>query len=98
MVAKDYIDPKGYWCDPSGNIRRMGNEDGEQEIIATATEVCSEAEWKNTLRCAGQSGSYDRGAVNCYNCFLPFFLLPDRRTQWQIYPQSDFLAMKTKLI
>jgi hypothetical protein len=46
MVAKDYIDPKGYWCDPSGNIRRMGNEDGEQEIIVTATEVCSEAEWK----------------------------------------------------
>jgi len=42
----DYIDPKGYWCDPSGNIRRMGNEDGEQKIIATATEVCSEAEWK----------------------------------------------------
>jgi hypothetical protein len=24
----------------------MGDEDGEQEIIATATEVCSEAEWK----------------------------------------------------
>lgn len=46
MAAQDYIDPKGYWCDPSGNIRRMGDEDGEQEIIFTATETCSEAEWK----------------------------------------------------
>jgi len=34
MAAIDYIDPKGYWCDPSGNIRRMGDEYGEQEIIA----------------------------------------------------------------
>jgi hypothetical protein len=43
MTAKDYIDPKGYWCDPSGNIRRMS---GEQEILATvASGVCSEAEW-----------------------------------------------------
>jgi hypothetical protein len=41
MAAIDYIDPKGYWCDPSGNIRRMGNEDGEQEIIFKATEICS---------------------------------------------------------
>jgi hypothetical protein len=22
MTAKDYFDPKGYWGDPSGNIRR----------------------------------------------------------------------------
>jgi hypothetical protein len=49
MAAIDYIDPNGYWCDPSGNIRRMGDEDGEQEIIFTATEVCSKAEW-NALR------------------------------------------------
>jgi hypothetical protein len=35
MAAIDYIDPKGYWIDPEGNIRRMGNEDGEQEIIAS---------------------------------------------------------------
>jgi hypothetical protein len=46
MAGIDYIDPKGYWCDPSGNIRRMGSEDGEQEVIATATEVCFEAEWQ----------------------------------------------------
>ncbi len=26
MAAKDYIDPKGYWCDPSANIRRMGDD------------------------------------------------------------------------
>jgi hypothetical protein len=42
MADKSYLDPKGYWCDPSGNIRRMS---GEQEIIARATEKCSRAEW-----------------------------------------------------
>ncbi|MCU1306883.1 MAG: hypothetical protein JWN45_1578 [Acidobacteriaceae bacterium] len=43
MTAKDYIDPKGYWGDPSGNIRLSG----EQEILATvASGVCSEAEWR----------------------------------------------------
>ena len=42
MTAKDYLDPKGYWGDPSGNIHRMS---GEQEIIATVTGECSEAEW-----------------------------------------------------
>ena len=42
MIEKDYLDPKGYWGDPSGNIRRMS---GEQEIIATVGEdECSEAE------------------------------------------------------
>ncbi len=50
MASKDYVDPKGYWCDPSGNIRRMGDEDGEQEIIATVTKTCSEAEWKALCR------------------------------------------------
>jgi hypothetical protein len=50
MAAVDYIDPKGYWCDPSGNIRRMGGEDGEQEIIATITKTCSEAEWRALCR------------------------------------------------
>jgi hypothetical protein len=40
MTVKDYLDPKGYWGDPSGNIRRMS---GEQEIIATVVSgVCSE--------------------------------------------------------
>jgi hypothetical protein len=50
MAAKDYIDPKGYWCEPSRNIRRMGNEDGEQEVIATVTKICSEAERKALCR------------------------------------------------
>ena len=36
--------------DQLGNIRRMGNEDGEQEIIATVTKICSEAEWKALCR------------------------------------------------
>jgi hypothetical protein len=45
MSGIDYIDPEGYWLDPSGNIRRMGStEDGEQAIIASLTEVCSDAE------------------------------------------------------
>lgn len=44
MAASDYIDPKGYWLDPEGNIRRIGDEEGQQEIIATVTEVCSQAE------------------------------------------------------
>jgi hypothetical protein len=43
MTAKDYLDPKGYWSDASGNIHRMT---GEQEIIATVTGECSEAEWR----------------------------------------------------
>ncbi len=46
MAGIDFIDPEGYWLDPSGNIRRMGTteEDGEQAIIAKLTEVCSDAE------------------------------------------------------
>jgi hypothetical protein len=41
----EYIDPKGYWIDPNRNIRRLGNEDGEQAIVVRATENCSDAEW-----------------------------------------------------
>ena len=40
------IDPKGFWVDPSRKVRRTGNEGGEQEVILTATENCSEAEWE----------------------------------------------------
>jgi hypothetical protein len=43
MTGKDYLDPKGYWGDGSGNIDRMS---GEQEVIATVTKDCSEAEWR----------------------------------------------------
>jgi hypothetical protein len=42
MTDKDYLDPKGYWGDPSGKHRMSG----EQEIIATVSGECSEAEWK----------------------------------------------------
>ena len=42
---QSYIDPKGYWIDPERNIRRMGDEGSEQQIIAKATEECSDAEW-----------------------------------------------------
>jgi hypothetical protein len=46
MADKDYIDPKGYWVCPEGGIRRMGDEDGEREVIVKKTNACSEAEWK----------------------------------------------------
>jgi hypothetical protein len=42
QVAKDYLEPKGNWFDPSGNLRRMS---GEQDIIATVSPECSDAEW-----------------------------------------------------
>jgi hypothetical protein len=41
----EYIDPKGYWIDPSRNVRRLGNDAGEQSIVVRATENCSDAEW-----------------------------------------------------
>jgi hypothetical protein len=41
MPAFDNVEE--YWGDPSGNIRRMA---GEQEIIATITNECTEAEWR----------------------------------------------------
>ena len=41
----NYIDPNGYWIDPSRNIRRMGSRGGEQVTIFRATEACSDAEW-----------------------------------------------------
>jgi hypothetical protein len=44
MAAKTYVDPLGYWIDPERNVRRMGDEGGEQEIIIKATENCSDAE------------------------------------------------------
>ena len=46
MANKDYIDPHGYWICPEGGIRRMGDEDGEGQMIVKKTEACSEAEWK----------------------------------------------------
>ena len=44
-VPDDYLDPEGFWADPDRNIHRAGNEGGEQEIIAAATDTCSKAEW-----------------------------------------------------
>jgi hypothetical protein len=45
MTAKDYIDANGYWISSDRSIRRMGDEGGKQQIIAKATEECSDAEW-----------------------------------------------------
>jgi hypothetical protein len=44
MARIDFIDREGYLLDPDGNIHRVGNEDGEHEIIATVTLACSQAE------------------------------------------------------
>jgi hypothetical protein len=41
----EYIDPRGYWIDPSRNIRRLGDKDGEQVAVIRATPSCSDAEW-----------------------------------------------------
>lgn len=35
-----------YWSDPHGNIRRMA---GEQDIIATVTDACSDVELQAAL-------------------------------------------------
>jgi hypothetical protein len=45
MTDKDYIDPKGYYVSLEG-IRRLSDEGGDQEVIVTKTDACSEAEWK----------------------------------------------------
>lgn len=37
-----YIDPDGYWIDPARNVRRKS---GEQEIIVSAADICSNLEW-----------------------------------------------------
>ena len=60
MTDKDYLDPKGYWGDPEGNIRRMS---GEQEIIATVTGDCSEAEWKALCNLATPRTAWPTGNV-----------------------------------
>jgi hypothetical protein len=39
-----YVDPKGYWIDPARNLRRVS---GEQDIILSATEKCSDLEWRH---------------------------------------------------
>jgi hypothetical protein len=44
MTAKDYIDTKGYWISPDRTIRRMNEEDGEQEMIVKKTDACSGTE------------------------------------------------------
>ena len=38
----DYLDEKGYWIDPERNLRRIN---GEQEIVVSATDECTKAEW-----------------------------------------------------
>jgi hypothetical protein len=45
VKPKDYVDPQGYWITPDRAIKRMGNQDGEQETIIQATAHCSDAEW-----------------------------------------------------
>jgi hypothetical protein len=37
----EYIDPRDYWIDPSRNIRRLGDKDGEEVAVIRATPSCS---------------------------------------------------------
>jgi len=46
MAERDYIDPKGYWVCPEGEIRRISDDDGEHEVIVKKMPSCSDAEWK----------------------------------------------------
>jgi hypothetical protein len=49
MVGRDLIDPRSYWVDSIGCIRRGGKEGGKQAVIAVilrATKDCSDAERK----------------------------------------------------
>jgi hypothetical protein len=39
----NYIDPKGYWCDPARNIRRLGDN---KLVVLSASKHCSGEEWK----------------------------------------------------
>ncbi len=68
MIEKDYLDPRGYWGDPAGNIRRMS---GEQEIIATVTGECSEAEWKALCSIAGPKGQTAARKGLSIACLMP---------------------------
>lgn len=52
---EDYIDA-GYWADPGRNIRRKS---GEQDVILSATRVCSKTEWLMLLAGLGMNGPLD---------------------------------------
>jgi len=43
---KDYVDSQGYWITPEREVKRLGNNGGEQLTIIAATAHCSDAEWK----------------------------------------------------
>jgi hypothetical protein len=52
-VAKaknDYVDPKGYWISPDRTVRRLGDKDGEQAVILSASPQCSDAEWERMYK------------------------------------------------
>jgi len=46
MTDKHYIDPRGYWVCPEGEIRRISDDDGDHEVIVKKMPGCSDAEWK----------------------------------------------------
>ncbi len=52
MTDKDFIDPKGHWCD-GRTIRRVGSEGGEQRVIVQATEECTDSEWHSICQTLG---------------------------------------------
>jgi hypothetical protein len=48
---EDFLDTV-YWADPARNIRRQS---GEQDVILSATSLCSKAEWMMFLAGLGMS-------------------------------------------
>jgi hypothetical protein len=70
MAAVDHVDPDGYWLDPDGNVHPTGNEDGEQEIIATVTQVCSQAERILLTRALDRAARNNEkpSIATCLNC------------------------------
>lgn len=47
---QDFIDPKGYWADTEGHIRRSS---GNRDVILQAGDKCTQAEWLYVLDSLG---------------------------------------------
>lgn len=78
-----------YWLDPSGNIRRM---EGEQEIIATVTDNCSEHEVSAILLALETKfRDYDGtklGVVGRISSALMRSMLRDQHADWITTPND----------
>src|ERR1700722_20491250 len=61
----EYLDPKGYWIDPDRNIRRFGNEDGEQVAVLRATACCSDADGIGSTRRSSRASTPHLRKTRC---------------------------------